>query len=373
MKRIMLFFLFLIFTTTLAVAAQPIIHVGILRNVTEATVGAQNVFEVSFSKTDNTGLYNHPIIIKIKDKSLYVDTKKVISDRVALRTEDNRMTVNGRKYRGTLEIINNAPQFFTIVEILPLDEYVYGIIKHEIFPKWPEEAVKAQIVAARTYALKNFAKHAKEGYDVCNTTCCQVYGGLESEDPVSKALVDATTGVILTYQGELISTPYHGFCGGYTEDPRNVWEGVNKVKYLQIKKCNFCKKAPRYSWSAKFERTKIESILTANSLPVGKIKNIKVNDQSSSGRAIEIKVTHKDGKVLLKANKFRLLLGSDVIRSARFKIKKDKDAYIFEGAGWGHGVGLCQEGAKGMAEKGYDYKQILKFYYPGTELSQWAN
>lgn len=368
----MLFFLFFIFTTTIAWAAQPIIHVGILRNVTEATVGAKNVFEVSFSKSDNTGLYNHPIIIKIRDKSLYVDTKKISSDRVALRTEDNRMTINGRKYRGTLEIINNAPQSFTIVEILPLDEYVYGIIKHEISPKWPEEAVKAQIIAARTYALKNFAKHAKEGYDLCNTTDCQVYGGLESEDPVSNALVDATTGEILTYQSELISTPYHGFCGGYTEDPRNVWEGVTKVKYMQIKKCNFCKKAPRYNWSARFDRAKIESILVANNLPVGKITNIKVNDRSSSGRAIEIKITHKNGKVLLKANKFRLLLGSDVIRSAMFKIKKDKDAYVFEGTGWGHGVGLCQEGAKGMAEKGYDYKQILKFYYPGTEIKQWA-
>ncbi|MDD5132440.1 MAG: SpoIID/LytB domain-containing protein [bacterium] len=372
MKKYILAILLLLASTRIALAAQPIIHVGILRNITEVTVGAKELFEVGFSKTDQTSYYNHPITIKIKNNSLYVDTKKVISDRITLRTEDNRILVNGRKYRGTLEIINNAPKSFTVVEVLPLDEYLYGIIKHEISPKWPEEAIKAQVVAARTYALKNFGKHAKEGYDLCNTTCCQVYGGLESEDPVSNALVDKTTGEILTYNSELISTPYHGFCGGYTEDPRNVWEGLNKVKYLQIKKCNYCKKAPHYNWSARFERTKIESILSANGFSLGKISNIKINDKSSSGRAIEIKITHKDGKILLKANKFRLLLGSDIIRSAMFKIKKDKDAYVFEGTGWGHGVGMCQEGAKGMAEKGYDYRQILKFYYPGTEIKQWA-
>lgn len=372
MKKYIVSILLLLASIQTAMAAQPIIHVGILRNVTEATVGSKELFEVVFSKTGNISYYNHPITIKIKNNSLYVDTKKVSSDRVSLRTEDNRVLINGRKYRGTLEIINNAPKSFAIVEILPLDEYLYGIIKHEISPKWPEEAIKAQVVAARTYALKNFGKHAKDGYDLCNSTDCQVYGGLESEDPVSNALVDSTTGEILTYQSELVSTPYHGFCGGYTEDPRNVWEGLNKIKYLQTKKCVYCKKAPRYNWSARFERTKIESILSAEGLSVGKIANIKINDKSPSGRVIEIKITHKDGKLLLKANKFRLALGPDVIRSAMFKIKKEKDAYIFEGTGWGHGVGMCQEGARGMAEKGYNYRQILQFYYPGTEIKQWA-
>ncbi|MDD5259186.1 MAG: SpoIID/LytB domain-containing protein [bacterium] len=364
--------MFLLFSANIAAAAQPIIHVGILRNVTEATVGSKGLFEVGFSKTAQTSYYNHPITIKIKNNSLYVDSKKVISDRITLRTEDNQVLINGRKYRGTLEIINNAPKSFAVVEVLPLDEYLYGIIKHEISPKWPEEAIKAQVVAARTYALKNFGKHAKDGYDLCNSTCCQVYGGLESEDRISNALVDATTGEILTYQSELISTPYHGFCGGYTEDPRNVWEGLTKIKYLPIKKCTYCKKAPRYNWSARFERTKIESILSAGGFNVGKIKNIKITDKSPSGRAIEIRITHKDGKILLKANKFRLLMGADVIRSAMFKIKKDKDAYVFDGTGWGHGVGMCQEGAKGMAEKGFNYRQILQFYYPGTEIKQWA-
>ncbi len=373
MKRFyLILLLFMGLGASCAWAAQPIIHVGILLNVSEASIGSKSLFEVVFSKTGQTSYYNHPITIKIKNNRLYVDTKKVISDRITLRTEDNRVLINGRNYRGTLEIINNAQTSFSIVEVLPLDEYVYGIIKHEISPKWPEEAIKAQIVAARTYALMNFGKHSKDGYDLCNTTCCQVYGGLESEDPVSNRLVDRTTGEIITYQSELISTPYHGMCGGYTEDPRNVWESLNKVKYLQIKKCTYCKKAPHYNWSARFERAKIESILSANGFSVGKITNIKVNDRSSSGRAIDIKITHKDGKILLKLNKFRLLLGPDIIRSGMVKIKKDKDAYIFEGTGWGHGVGMCQEGAKGMAEKGYDYRQILKFYYPYTEIKQWA-
>ena len=371
MRKLFVILLLMMLMATSAWAAQPIIRVGILRNVTSAEITGAGVFEVSYSKSDQTGYFNHGISIKIKDNSLYVETKKISSDKVFIRTEDSRVVVNKRNYRGTIQIINNAPQSFNVVEVLPMDEYVYGIIKNEISPRWPEEAIKAQIIVARTYALKNMGKHEKEGFDMCTTTDCQVYGGLDSEDPVSNQLVDTTRGQVLTYDDELISTPYHGICGGYTEEARNVWEGSIKVPYLQTKRCKYCQDAPHFAWSAKLERSRIEALLNAGGINVGTITNIKINDTSRSGRAIEMKITFKKGKVVLRANKFRLLLGADVIRSAMFKIKKDKDSYIFEGTGWGHGVGLCQEGAKGMAEKGYDYKKILQFYFPGTKISSW--
>ncbi len=371
MKKIFLILLVVLLTASGAWAGSPIIRVGLLKNVTAAEISGAGVFEVSFSKSDQTSYFNHPIAIKIKDKALFVETKKISSDKVTVRTDNSVVLVNKRNYRGFIEIINNAPQSFTVVEIVPMDQYVYGIIKHEISPTWPPEAIKAQIIVARTYALKNMGKHAKDGFDMCTTTDCQVYGGMDSEDPVSNKLVDETPGEILTYKGELISTPYHGFCGGYTEEARYVWEGSIKVPYLVSKRCKFCKNAPHFNWQARYERSKIESILQANGYDIGKIINIKVNERSPSGRAMEMKISHKNGKLLLQANKFRLLMGSDIIRSALFKIRKDKDAYIFEGTGWGHGVGMCQEGAKGMAEKGYDYSKILKFYYPGTQITQW--
>lgn len=371
MKRLFLILMLVGLGASWAWAGQPIVRIGIVRNTTEAQIAANGVFEVKYSKTDQTGYYNHPITVCIKDKSLYVETKKIISDRVFIRPDDNRVVVNKKKFRGFIEIINNAPSSFTIVDVLPLDEYIYGIIKGEISPKWPPEAIKAQIVVARTYALKNLGKHRKEGFDLCNTTDCQVYGGMDSEDPVSNKLVDETFGQVLTYKDELISTPYHGFCGGHTEEARNVWEGTNEVPYLRIKRCKFCKDAPHFNWSAKFERAKLKAKLSAKGFDVGKISDIRVTQRSSSGRAVEIRITHRDGKIVLRANKFRLLLGSDIIRSSNFKIKKGRDVFVFEGTGWGHGVGLCQEGDKGMAEKGFSYRKILQFYYPETQLTKW--
>lgn len=373
--RRLLFLLSLTILSNISVswAAQPIVRIGILRGVTDAIIGTENLSEVSFSQTENVAYYNHPIRVKIKNGSLYVDTKKISSDRITIRTDTGLIKINNRMYRGFVEIVNSAPKSFTVVEVLPLDQYIYGIIKHEISHKWPEDAIKAQVIVARTYAFKSLGKHGSEGCDLCPTTHCQVYGGYESEDPIANRYVDETESEILTYNGEPVSTPYHGLCGGRTEEPRFVWENSKEVPYLQSKRCQFCKNAQRYHWEAKMERINIESVLSKNGFAVGKIFSIKVTKRSSSGRAIEIKIIHKGGEnIVLKGNKFRLMMGADFIRSTNFKIKKNKNAYVFTGTGWGHGVGMCQEGSKVMAERGYTYKKILSFYYPGTEVTKWG-
>lgn len=372
-KILLLLGIVIVFNISVGWTAQPIVRIGILRGVTEAVIGTDNLFEVSFSQTEHIAYYNHPIKIKIKNGCLYVDTKKISSDRVTIRTDNGLVKINNKTYRGFIEIVNNAPKSFTVVEVLPLDQYIYGIIKHEISHKWPEDAIKAQVVVARTYALKSLGKHGSEGYDLCPTTHCQVYGGYESEDSISNRYVDETQSEILTYNGESISTPYHGLCGGRTEEPRFVWESKVRVPYLQSKRCQFCKNAKRYHWEASVERLKIESVLSANGFSVGKISNIKVTKRSTSGRVAEIKIVHKGREnIALKGNKFRLMMGADFIRSTNFKIKKNKNTYVFTGTGWGHGVGMCQEGAKVMAERGYTYKKILSFYYPGTEVTKWG-
>lgn len=373
MRKMVMIIILLLVLVEIGWAAQPIVRIGILRNVKDAIIGTQNLFEVSFSQSENVAYYNHPIRIKIKDGNLFVDTRKITSDRVIIRTDDKLIKINNKVYRGYVEVINNAPQSFTVVEILPLDEYIYGIIAHEISHRWPEDAIKAQVICARTYALKSLGKHGKDGYDLCPTTHCQVYGGYQSEDSKSNRYVDETYSEMLTFKGEPISTPYHGFCGGRTEEPRFVWENTAKVPYLESKRCQFCKDAKHYHWEAAVERVKIESVLASNGFKVGKITNIKVSKRSTSGRAAEVTIVHKGGEhITLKGNKFRLLMGADFIRSTNFKIKKTKTTFVFTGTGWGHGVGMCQEGSKVMAERGYTYKKILAFYYPGTEVIKWG-
>lgn len=302
-----------------------------------------------------------------------VTPRNMMEDRAVFKFSGKRWTkVNTKPYRGDIEVKRSPKGGLTVINILDVDEYLYGVIKEEISPTWPKEAVKAQIVAARTFALKNVGKHQDEGFDLCTTVHCQVYGGVNAEDKISNKYVDETIGEVLTYYGELINAAYHGICGGMTEDPRNVWDVKERIPYLNSVLCNWCRNAPGFSWEASVPLDKIQSALESGGVKVGKIENVKILRKSRSGRATEMKIFGNKGSEVIQGNKFRMLVGNDIIRSTMFKSEKKGNEIIFKGKGWGHGVGLCQEGARGMAEKGYKYKQILRFYYRGTKLEKWC-
>ncbi|MFH1238913.1 MAG: SpoIID/LytB domain-containing protein [bacterium] len=301
-----------------------------------------------------------------------VTAQNMIEDRAVFKFSGNKWTqVNGKPYRGDIEVRKSPKGGVTVINVLDIDEYLYGVITEEISPAWPREAVKAQIVAARTFALKNAGKHQDEGFDLCTTVHCQVYGGVNSEDRISNKYVDETRGQVITYQGKLINAAYHGICGGMTEDPRNVWDVKDKIPYLTPVICNWCRNAPGFTWEATLPLEKVQTALESAGIKVGKIENIRVSSKSRSGRATEIKILGSKDSEVMSGNKFRLLLGGDILRSTMFRVEKKGDEIVFKGKGWGHGVGLCQEGARGMAAKDYKYKHILRFYYRGTQVEKW--
>jgi stage II sporulation protein D len=329
------------------------------------------------------------------------------------------VTIAGRPYRGVADVTTNSGGALAGVNELPLEEYLYGVVPRELppVPYGLPEAQKAQAVTARTYALANMGKHLANGYNLTNTTGDQVYGGLRDEHPVSTAAVDATTGIVAVYRGALISTLYHSTSGGFTANSEDVYanpvaylrgvpdaergKALENVPTLEVFKRNanptnlraaaggdFEADWSRYhrwvvEWSAA-EMTRALSSAQSFNRPVGTVHAIEVVDRADQGRVREIRF-HTDAGVFtaFKDNirtRLPYVTATDdlaSLRSTMFWIEPVTDprtraitGWKAYGGGWGHGVGMSQTGAVGMAERGRSYEEILKHYYQGSELAQ---
>ncbi|OGR82951.1 MAG: hypothetical protein A2901_00185 [Elusimicrobia bacterium RIFCSPLOWO2_01_FULL_54_10] len=258
-----------------------------------------------------------------------------------------------------------------VIEKVILDDYVKRILPNEVSPGWPPEALKAQAVASRTFALRSLNRHQSQGYNLCATVHCQVFGGLESEADTTNQAVDDTHNEILLYKDKPAGTFFFSNCGGRTADPADVWNNSESPPYLKPIRCKFCKSGKHHEWEASLsEDDLVAALVRSHFSVVPPLRSIRTDFKG--GRAKTVWVRHAGGETQMISGKFRAAVGANLIRSAYFtKIKKVRDGFEFRGKGWGHGVGLCQEGANGMALQGWRYKKILKFYYPGTNLQKY--
>lgn len=283
---------------------------------------------------------------------------------------DSLIRVNSRRYRGQI-IVQQKNSSLELINELPLEKYLWGVIKAEISPDWPRASVLAFTIAARTYAFKKLQDPSAKttGYHVSSEQDDQVYRGVEGEDPLSRELVNDTRGKILTYLGEIIEAKYHACCGGYTASLSDVWGGKG-YPYLVAKPDNFCRKSPYFSWEFKIEVEKLGEILREKGIILERLYRIKLLEFDQGRRVKRLEIMHQGGKRELTGTELRGLLGEGNLRSTLFTVKRWGPYFVFKGKGWGHGVGLCQEGAKVMGEQGYTYKEILEFYYPGTMVEK---
>jgi len=279
------------------------------------------------------------------------------------------LRVEGRPYRGTIEVQRTAAGRVTAINELPLEAYLYGVIKGEIDPRWPAEAVKAQAVAARTLAVQRIAEvHASmTGYDLGASTDAQVYLGVAGEDPAATAAVDATRGLLVTYQGQPIFAAYHSDSGGHTEDSENVWGTV--YPYLRGIPDPYGLEAPGVGWSAALPLPGLAAALQRGGVQVPALTGVEPGRVTAWGRAITVRLVGGDGSVQeINANRFRLLAGAGVVRSTMFTVTRQGAQIVFNGLGSGHGVGLDQWGARAMALRGFTCAQILQYYYTGVTI-----
>ena len=297
-------------------------------------------------------------VLRVRDNRLIyqgIDWGKVIE----FSPKENLFQWGNRKYRGLLKIYLKEGKIIP-VNYLNIEDFLRGVIKGEISPSWPEETLKAQIVAARSYAV--YSLSPGKLFDVTAGINDMVYGGVYWEDKRVSGAVRETEKEILVREGKVVPGYFSACCGGYTEWANWVWKKA--PEYFVGVPCPFCIESPYYQW-----RLRISKRALSRCLDVGNIKTLEIISFTPSGRVNEIKVKGEKKEKIYKGNTFREKIGYSRLRSTFFTFRTGLFFITFSGRGWGHGVGLCQWGARKMGELGYSYREILNFYYPFAEVS----
>ncbi len=334
-------------------------------------------------------------------------------------TGDSSMAIDGKRYRGAITFPLAGEGKLNAINLILADEYVYGVTGLEMSASWPLEALKAQSVCARNYALTNINKHKSYGFDLCTSTDCQVYGGIEAEHPNTIKAGVETAGKYLLYNGSLTETLFFSCSGGHTSNAKYVWG--SSIPYLTgvADPYENPNEVSRYNWTKTYSIDEIQTRLTSTGVNIGNVTDIRTKIEPTTGQVIELEIIGSAGTQKYTNDKTRTWMGWDKLYSQRYTvaavseqtsqvmaysaegkeaahgytaitgkgtvsyaktpttvisakgtstIESNVTAYQFDGHGWGHGVGMSQYGAKGMADQGFTYDQILAFYYPGTYL-----
>lgn len=275
------------------------------------------------------------------------------------------VSVNGKPFRGRIEL-RSTDKGILVINELPLEEYLVGLINSEISSAWPIEAVKAQAVIARTYALNRREARKTALYHLESSVLDQVYGGSGTEDSRAERAVTETAGQVLTYQGAIIQAFYHSNCGGKTESAENVWG--KSLSYMKGVNCQYCLVNPSSLWEQKLTLKEIEEKVRGAGFKLSTLTDIRTGARNNRGRLATVSLVSSRGNVTMTGDQFRKTIGYGTIKSTNFMVKVTGVEAYFSGYGNGHGVGLCQWGAKQRAVDGFNYTEILSYYYPGTEL-----
>ena len=346
------------------------IRVNIFNDAPSLHFKAKGFYEVIDPKK-NEILYrgkNLNAVITPGKGSISIGASKMRYTNLFIKAHDSdAITINGRVFRGNIRIINKGNNALLVVNYLDLEDYIKGILYHEVSHYWPYEALKAQAVVCRTYALYQIKENKARDFDLTADIYSQVYGGRTSERYRTNKAVKYTTGQVLIFKGKIFPAYFHSCCGGHTEDASLLWN--TDIAPLKGVVCNFCKESPHFNWSTSLSTDEIIKKLSGSGRKLEDVKEIVAVGENPSGRIINVQIVSEKKEVKTPAKDFRYALGPNLIRSTKFSVRKEGDKFVFDGIGWGHGAGMCQWGAYFMAKDGYNYQQILDFYYPGAKLS----
>ena len=361
MKHFLLCFLFLLSSFALN-ATEVKVLIGEAQN--NVPVKASGAFTVKDLATDKKYKLKKGGTFKILKQGKSIAAGTVKSEQgieITLKSSDDFFTFKGNTYSGKLLLLPSS-KGVNIIEVTDLESYLYGVLPYEMSYSWPIEALKAQAVAARTYTLKTLEDKKMPDFDLYSDVRSQMYkGSAKTYDSVKEA-VDSTKGEVLKYKDQLFYTYYHANCGGHTDPP--PWL-KDPIKPLQGSKCGYCKESKNARWSTTLSKETVNKFLKNNGIK-GDLKKIKIGDKFKSGRAKTLHIITNKQKVYVPCNDFRVAVGSTKFKSCFIT---DIDGLSFEGKGYGHGGGMCQDGAKGMAQDGKDYKDILNTFYPSSDIT----
>ncbi len=272
-------------------------------------------------------------------------------------------TFDGKLYRGSFGRTDDGQ----IVNVIDLEEYLYSVVSREMPAGWPPPALETQAICARTYVLQR--SDPRRSYDLVPSELDQLYDGIAGETVSGSAAVDATAGNVLAFGGGFAQIAYSSCCGGHTESSSDAW-GNAAIPYLGGVVCTYCAGSPNYRWERSLAFEAIAPRLQTVA-PLARIDDLRVSVRDASGRVRTFEVVTDRGSAIVPGTAFRHAVGSRVLPSlllSNVRRTPDGAAALIDGAGLGHGVGLCQWGSRGMALRGATPSEILTYYFPGTVL-----
>ena len=354
---------------------QPVIRVAVKTDTDTVRLNLEGSYAMTDLATGEKLLAGRGGLragLSVCGQRLCIDTRP--TDSAAIRIQASRgLGVQSDDdliwYRGELDVLADEYGRLSAVNRLDLEDYLRGVLPREVSSDWPMAALQAQAVASRTYALFRMQQAAGMPYDVSADVFSQVYGGRDAERWRTNRAIKRTRGTALVYRDEIVPAFFHASCGGQTEDSMSVWGLDSEVLHSTI--CPYCKDRPGYAWKRNFHTRAVQELLNSRGYAIGEIRDIEVAERSPSGRAVRLRFLDSDNATLeLPGVEFRALMGPDVVRSTKFEVVMQGYYFDLIGHGWGHGVGMCQQGACGMALEGYSMLEILKFYYAGMALEK---
>jgi stage II sporulation protein D len=278
---------------------------------------------------------------------------------------DGTFAFQGRLYRGSFTRSDDGQ----IVNLVDIEAYVGSVVPAEMSPRWPAAALQAQSICARTYVLQR--SNPRRAYDLVPSELDQVYRGIEGESPNATAAVMATAGKVLRFNAGFAQVAYSSCCGGHTEASSDAWGGL-PIPYLGGVVCTSCNDSPYFRWSSSLTLENIAASLPASLASIGDLVDLRVAERDASGRARVIELVGRNDSVTVQGSAFRRAVGPRTLRSLLITAVqhwRDSPDIDIEGGGLGHGVGLCQWGAHGMAATGTAAPEILAHYFPGTAVT----
>ena len=323
------------------------------------------------------------------DRGWYILETDVQTVRVAPQEQGSYARVNGVSYRGELRIRAEGSANLAVVNRLGMEPYLFGVVPREIGFFSPDlvEAIEAQAVAARTYALSHLGQYGAKDYDLVADEMDQVYGGVKAEKPIVTTAVWGTRGEALKHEGQFIRAYYHSTCGGHTEDIVAVWNRPAEGYLQGTDDDRWCAWSSYWEWEETCSRAWLDSTVSAyvsnenkGAVGLGRLLDLKVTRRRESGRVDLLELVFQNGTLGVSGDRSRWVFGrpsrnTPILPSANYSLTFNKggpdwSSVVVRGRGYGHGVGMCQCGAIGRARAGQKHDDILRAYYTGVEVNR---
>jgi len=364
---IFLFFLHAKYPLAGRIGSSFIVRVRVIHDAREINISSKVGI---FIKNNESGSFGKEVSVIPIDKGVKLNDMAVIQRKIGFFADKGGdLVIAGKDYRGSIDVINTG-KGLDAVNNIELDDYLKGVLPREVNSLWPYQAIKAQAIASRSFAISRAFRNRKKDYDLTDDTYSQVYGGRSSEKWRTSRAVDETRGKVLVHNGKILPAYFHSCCGGHTEDIYAVW-GIKETPLAGVK-CSWCRLSPYFWWGSWLSTVSVMDKLRKGGYEIEVVDEMKAGPRDASGRIGYVSIRSGERRFKIRAADLTALFGKNNIKSTNMRIIKYPFFYHFSGHGWGHGVGMCQWGAFGLALRWWSAEKILRYYYPGAEIADYS-